>query len=451
MPRSASGQADIRILTEQEADVCAEIARREDELVVLASDLIGFDTTARAGLNDLARDEAPLQEYLATRLRSIGAEVDLWEPDPGDVEASRQVPAGISFEGRPQLIARLRGGGGGPSLLFNGHVDVVSSEPRDRWTSDPNQAEVRDGLLYGRGSCDMKGGVAAMVFATEVLAREGVRLRGDLLVSTVTEEEATGAGSIASIAHGVRADAGLVPEPTGFDVWIAWRGALYPTITVPGRTGHAEIPAKPWQEGGAVNAIEKAAYVLDALRRLKQDWSLRPDHQHPYVSPGDIVPTIIKGGEWTVSYPSSCSVTFDITYLPGHADAEGWGTGIEDEIEQWVERAAKADPWLAEHPPQVEWSIDVPSAEVDESEPIVRLAVEVGRALGCKPALGGFDTWSDAAAFSNLGSTPSVNFGPRHIQWAHSIDEYVPVEDLVTCTQAYAVAAMRFCGIKEVT
>lgn len=436
-------------LTEQEAEVCAEIARREDELVTLVSDLIGFDTTARAGLNDPPRDEAALQEYLAARMRSIGAEVDLWEPDLGDLAANRQVPPGMTFGGRPQLVARLPGSGGGRSLLFNGHVDVVSSEPRDCWASDPNRAEVREGLLYGRGSCDMKGGVAAMVFATEVLAGCGVRLAGDLLVSTVTEEEATGAGSIASIAHGVCADAGLVPEPTGFDVWIAFRGALYPTITVPGRTGHAEIPAKPWQEGGAVNAIEKMTYVLGALRRLKQEWSQRPDHRHPYLSPGDIVPTLIKGGEWTVSHPSSCSVTFDITYMPGHADADGWGTPIEREIEDWVERAAKADPWLAENPPRVEWSVDIPSAEVDEDEPIVQLALEVGRALGLEPVLGGFDTWSDAAAFSSLGGTPSVNFGPRHIQWAHSIDEYVPVEDLVTCAQGYAVAAMRFCGTEE--
>lgn len=446
MPPSAVDRPKRIGLSEREAQVCEEIAIREDDLVALASDLIAFDTTARANLDDPPRDEAALQEYLGERLRAVGADVDIWEPTPSEVVASRQIPPGMRFDGRPQLAGRLLGSGGGRSLLFNGHVDVVSSEPRGRWTSDPNGAEVRNGLLYGRGSCDMKGGVAAMVFAAEVLASRKERLAGNLIISTVTEEEATGAGSIASIAHGVRADAGLVPEPTGFDVWVAWRGALYPTLTVAGRTGHAEIPAKPWQEGGAVNAIEKATYLLEGIRRLKQEWAVRPDHRHAYLSPGDIVPTLINGGEWSVSHPSACSVTFDVTYMPGHADAEGWGTEVERELEDWIERVSASDPWLAKTPPTVEWSVDIPSAEVEVDEPIVQLALEVALALGRKPALGGFDTWSDAAAFVNLGGTPSINFGPRHIQWAHSIDEYVPVEDLVTCAQAYAVAALRFCG-----
>jgi acetylornithine deacetylase len=285
-----------------------------------------------------------------------------------------------------------------------------------------------------------------MVFAAEVLAAKGISLAGDLLVSTVTEEEATGAGSIASIAHGVRADAGLVPEPTGFDVLIAWRGALYPTVAVQGRAGHAEIPQRHWQDGGAVNAIQKGAYVLDALERLKTEWQKRPDHQHPYLSPGDIVPTIIRGGEWTVSHPTTCEITYDVTYLPAHADRDGWGVAVEREIEEWVRRAADSDAWLAENQPQVRWSLDIPSAEVPEDAPIVQLALELGRAIGAAPKLGGLDTWSDAAAFTRLGGTPSVNFGPRHIEWAHTTDEFVPVEDLVACAQAFAIGAIRFCS-----
>ena len=111
----------------------------------------------------------------------------------------------------------------------------------------------------------MKGGIAAMVFAAEALAQLGIRLDGDLLVATNTDEESSGAGGSALVEHGLRADAGIVTEPTGGQVWIACRGSEYGVIKVPGRPGHAEVRQPGWREGGAVNAIEKAAVVMEAM------------------------------------------------------------------------------------------------------------------------------------------------------------------------------------------
>ena len=159
-------------LSETEQQVVAEIARREDELVALASALIGFDTTARAP-EDPPREEQAFQDHLAGRLRAAGADVELFEADSADFAGKPLYPPGMGFEGRPQLVARFPGAGGGKSLLFNGHIDAVSYEPLDQWTSHPLKAEIRDGKLHGRGSCDMKGGVACMVFAAEVLAGSG--------------------------------------------------------------------------------------------------------------------------------------------------------------------------------------------------------------------------------------------------------------------------------------
>src|SRR5947209_11897027 len=215
--RDGSAASAPASLSGIEQQVVQDIAQRRDELVALASALIGFDTTVHA-LEDPPRDEAALQSYLAERLRAVGAVVDLWEPAAAEVTGTRMTPPGVHFNGRPQLAARLPGAGGGRSLLFNGHVDVVTVEPRAQWRSDPFQAEVRDGKLYGRGACDMKGGVAAMVFAAEALAKLGTPLAGDLVVCTVTDEESTGIGGLAAVAHGVRADACVVPEPSNFDV-----------------------------------------------------------------------------------------------------------------------------------------------------------------------------------------------------------------------------------------
>ncbi|MEA2147954.1 MAG: acetylornithine deacetylase, partial [Solirubrobacteraceae bacterium] len=282
-------------VSERERAVCEAIAAERDELVALASRLIAFDTTARE-VGDPPRDEVALQTYLGERLANAGASVDLWEPDAAAMQRRPLVPPGLDFAGRPQLIARFPGAGTGRSLVFNGHIDVVSGEPRAEWTSDPFIPEVRDGRLYGRGACDMKGGVAAMVFASEALARLGIRLDGDLLVATNTDEESSGAGGSALVQHGLRADAGIVTEPTGGQVWIACRGSEYGVIKVPGRPGHAEVRQPGWREGGAVNAIEKSAVVMEAMTKLREHWGGR--HSHPLLSPPSLLPTMARSGEW---------------------------------------------------------------------------------------------------------------------------------------------------------
>ncbi len=441
-PLPATASTDV---TDCEQQIMDEIARRCDELVALASDLIAFDTTAREHNDDPAREEAALQKYLAARLRAAGAETDVWEPAPEDVAGHPMTPPGLRFEGRPQLIARFPGAGKGRSLLFNGHIDVVKPDPIEQWTSDPFRPEVRDGKLYGRGSCDMKGGIASMVFAAEVLASLGVGLGGDLIICTVTDEESTGCGALAAVAHGVRADAGIVTESTDFEVKIACRGSLIPTITVPGRSGHAGCPQPHWREGGAVNAIDKASLISDAMRRLEADWRLRHNEHAPFLSPGDIVPTQIVGGEWMVSYPASCRLEYHIAYLPSQAGPDGWGGKVRDEVVDWVMCAARADPWLAENPPSIEWAPEVPAAAVAPDEPIVSITIAASAAAGRPGRMWGMDGWCVVATFT-LNGTPTIGFGPGNgSALAHVVDEYIPVDDLVAASQALAIAAVRFC------
>ena len=433
-------------LSEAERRIVDEIERRRDELITLACDLVNFDTTTRAYPDEPAREEAALQTYLSARLNAAGAETEVWEPAPEDVAGSRLTPPGLRFDGRPQMVARFPGAGSGPSLLFNGHIDVVAPEPREHWTSDPFRAEVRDGKLYGRGSCDMKGGIAAMVFAAEVLASLRLKLGGDLLICTVTDEESTGGGGVAAVAHGVRADAAIVTESTDFEVKIACLGSLIPTITVTGRAGHAGCPQPHWQAGGAVNAIEKAGVIMDAMRRLQLDWRQRTHQHHPLLSVGEIVPVQIDGGEWMVSYPASCRLVYHVAYQPGQADAEGWGGLVRMEISDWIMRACAADPWLVETPPAIEWAPEVPAVEVSPDEPIVPIMVAASAAAGRPSRVTGMNGWHDGATFT-LGGTPAIVFGPGDgAMLAHMVDEYTPVDDLVAAAQALALAAWRYCG-----
>ncbi len=441
-------------LTAAERRVCEAIAAGRDELVGLASALIGFDTTARE-VGDPCRDEVPLQEYLAGRLGAAGASVDLWEPDAAALAGMPLVPPGLSFEGRPQLIARVGGRGGGRSLVFNGHIDVVSAEPRSEWTSDPFVASVRDGRLYGRGACDMKGGIAAMVFAVETLASHGISLDGDLLVATNTDEESSGAGGTALVEHGLRADAGVVTEPTGFQTWIACRGSDYGVITVPGRPGHAEVRQPDWRLGGAVNAIEKAMVVLEAIGSLREAWSSQPEFSHPYLSPPSLLPTLARAGEWAVTYPASCELTFAVMYLPAQADGTGWGSEVRREVEDWIARETAQDDWLREHPPVIKWWPNpVMPFEISSDAPIVGVMQGATADVGRPGRLGGLDSWYDGATLTQLAGIPSIGYGPPGfdtdgVSVAHMIDEFVPVDGLVTAAQGLAVAAMRFCGVRD--
>lgn len=434
-------------LSALEEQVAGAVRQGGDELVALASELITYDTTAR-NPGDAPREEAALQASLAKRLAIAGATIDLWEPEPTPAD-SRFLPPRLDFSGRPQLAATFAGVGGGRSLMLNGHIDAVDAGDTSLWTSPPLRPEIRDGRLYGRGAADMKGGIASCVFAAEMLARLGVRLAGDLIVSTNTDEESSGAGGYALVERGVRADACLVAEPTAFDAWVSCRGTVTPTIIVEGRAGHAELRQPHWREGGAVNAIEKVGLVLDAVRRLREEWRDRADHKHPLLPPGDIVPTIVKGGNWMVTYPERCELVVDITYLPTHVDAEGTGRAVEREVMEWINAAAAADPWLAEHPPRFEWTVDVVPAEIPADHPAVAMALALGAHLGRPGRISALDSWHDAATFTRLGGTPSFSYGPGGMMTAHAVDEYVPVADLVDLATAAALLAMRWCGVVE--
>jgi acetylornithine deacetylase len=230
-----------------------------------------------------------------------------------------------------------------------------------------------------------------------------------------------------------------------FDVAIACSGSLLPTITVAGRAGHVSVEQPHWRAGGAVNAIDKADVIREALDRLQEQWHGRPEYQHPYLSPGHIITAEISGGEWVVSYPSSCRLSYHVGYLPAQADEDGWGTAVQAEIVDRIECAAKADAWLAQNPPTIEWATGgVPAAEISAEEPIVQTMLAAGADIGRSGQLAGTG-WVDGATFTRSG-TPSICFGPGDSRLAHAVDEHVPIDSLVHGAQALAIAALRFCG-----
>ncbi len=159
-----------------------------------------------------------------------------------------------------------------------------------------------------------------------------------------------------------------------------------------------------------------------------------------------MLPTVIKGGEWMVTYPSSCEAVLSVQYMPGRVDGERGGQAVFDEVEAWVRAATDRDDWLAEHPPEWEWPCDIVPAEVPDDHPIVTDTLAAGADVGRPGRISGLDSWHDAAVFTRVAGTPTVSFGPGDLTKAHTIDECVPVADLVDHAAAVALMLLRWCG-----
>jgi acetylornithine deacetylase len=430
------------MITDRERVVLELIESNQGELVECLQQLIRYKTiTPDNGECENIDEYRSLQDYVFILLNEMGFDLEVWEIEASELEAfpGSGVKADRDLRGMPVLAGKRAGTGGGKSLLLNGHYDVVPPGLIENWEQDPFGGNVVGTKIYGRGACDMKGGIAAMLLAIKFITQVGIELRGDLVVETVPEEETSCMGTLSCCQRGYKADAAIIPEPTDMEVLIAMRGGIYGTITVFGRAGHAEMSQPHWMEGGAVNAISKAAKVVDILDELTEQWRTQPDKQHKYLDPDIIIPTVIEGGEWSVTYPEKVDIQFGTASIPGSENKMR-------EIEEHLLQATAVDPWMRANPPQIKFNDQwFYSAEVDENEPIVQVGLEALEDLAVEPRLRGFGSLTDAIHLINFSKIPTISIGPS-IKTAHTANEFVEIEELIMTTQALALAIMRWTG-----
>lgn len=427
----------------------AAVAARRDELTELTRQLVAHPSENAKLVSAGARPaaiaaERACQDAIERELAALGMTIDRFEALPE----------------REDVVGRLAGSGGGRSLILNGHVDLVPAGDAAAWPEDPWGGRVDDeGRLWGRGSCDMKGGLACGIVALRVLRDLGIRLRGDVVFQSVVDEETGGPGTARAIERGHVADAAIVLEPTNGHLQPVEGGLEWVRVVVRGRTGHSAVRYRSIHAGGRgepVSAIEKAVDVLLRIRELERYWGVH--RVHPLMPRGitTINPGVIAGGSGggtdgmpngMVAYSNMsdyCSLGLSMKYLPDER-REDVRAMLEDELA----RISAADPWLREHPLEVEWGIggvSFPPAETPPDHPFCQTVAGAFRTVTGRPeTFSGFEAVSDLAWLSHAG-VPSMLYGPGDFAQAHSSAEFVRVDELVEVAAVVAVALCEWCG-----
>jgi acetylornithine deacetylase len=393
-------------------------------------------------LRDLVRAESitgfegPAQEVVRDRLKSMGARVDVWRPSRKDFAGYEAfVAEEVEVGKRPNLVGRFGGSEGRRTLAFNGHIDVVPEGDPGSWKHPPYAARVEGGKLYGRGACDMKAGLAATVFAVQALQDAGVTMKGDILIESVIGEESSGMGTLASILRGYRPDAAIIAEPTSLKLVTVQAGCLNFRIRVRGKAAHGASRYL------GVSAIEKFLPVHEALLALEEERRLAGSHPLFEGVPNPVPLSIgkLRAGDWDSTVPAELVAEGRCGVWPGEKLAQ-----TKRQFEAAVSRAARADPWLRENPPEVTWfGPQWEPAEIPGDHWLAKLLdSSCVRALGRRPARAGITAGTDMRLYTNVAGCPAVVFGPGDDSIAHFSDEYVELDEVVQACKVYATAAL---------
>jgi acetylornithine deacetylase len=375
------------------------------ELEQLIGDLVAIDSI-NPDLVPGAAGEAGIAHHVAGWLERAGLVVRLDE----------------SVKGRPNVIGIAQGTGGGRTLMFNGHLDTVGVTGMAR----PFEPRIEGGRLYGRGAYDMKGGLAACMVAAAEAVRH--RLRGDVMVAAVVDEEYAGLGTM-GIAARCRADGAVIAEATELQLVTAHKGFVWAEIETRGMAAHGSRPEL------GVDAIARMGRVLVELERLGSDLRDRP--VHPRLGGGSLHASLIEGGQELSSYPERCKLSIERRTIPGETPEM-----VDAELHEIVDRLGAADPSFRA---VVRRGIDRSPMETPEDAAIMK-AVErsAAAALGRPCEIVGVPYWTDAATLWAAG-IPTVLFGPAGAG-AHANEEWIDLDSVRVCAEIYFATAQEFCG-----
>ena len=363
-------------------------------------------------------NERAAVDHIATLLDVWNMPYQRWEVAPG----------------RPNLVAELSGTADSPILVMEGHTDVVTPGDRSVWSVDPFGADIRDGRLYGRGSCDMKGGLVAMLFAARALQQAGCVFPGTLRLAILADEEGMMLGAKSFVSQGFLngVSAAIICEPEGDRLCVAQKGAIRVRVRLRGRMAHGCMP----DEG--VNPVAAMGEVIVACRSLEAE-ILAEHPRHELLGRFSLTPTVALGGEPAQGnvIPATAILILDIRTTPQH-DHPSIVRRVAQVIEDAVGRIVGADV-------EIEILDDRPSTETDVRDEIVAAVRDAHEAeTGTIPPLGGVPGSTDGTIFWAATRVPIVTYGPGETTLPHQADEWVSIDEVVRYARTYIAAVLRY-------
>jgi acetylornithine deacetylase len=421
------------------ASIRAAVRARRNDILTWTESFIRFASENRPPTGN----ESGAQDFIARECRALGLDVqELLPTDVPGIQSHRYWLAGREYPpGRRDVLARWKGAGGGRSLLLTGHADVAPFEP-DNWTvCRPFEPVVVDGRLYGRGSADMKGGLAAAFWALAVLKDLGLRPAGDLLFESLVDEEfAGGNGTLAARLSGFNADLAVLMEPTRMQVCPACVGAFLGTLTFRGRAG------MPFMGSEIPNPVYAAARAIGHFRDWQSSWRAR--NSHPlFTEEGKQLNLVLSSiastipGEFTqLGTPLVAAISWIVWCYPGESERS-----FPEAFREFWRKKIADDPEMAGFEAAIESTYHhVRAWETPSDHAGVRAAVEAIRdATGSDPVVGGAPFSCDMGVYGDPGGMPCLILGPRGDN-LHAPDEWVLLEDIYSLTEALAVLAARW-------
>lgn len=415
-----------------------------DELAPWALDLLSKSIAFRSE----SGSEGPFVRYLADAADAVGLSVDLWQADESDL-ATRfgPLPPHKPLAGRPTLVIRLPGSGGGPSLVFNAHSDVVAAPASQPWTSDPWTARHDAGLIFGRGACDTKGPLVSAFWALHALAKFRVPLAGDVLLEIIPgEEDCVGLGTLTSIARGHTADAAVILEPTQSLPRCASRPGLRFVITTLGRSVHGTVK---WL---GQDAIAHMHLVQTALADLERRWTFDPDPLFAsYPIPRPMTVDFIRGGEWQGMVADRCALAGYLECLPAD-DLPALQARFQADLHDATQRLGLSPQSL-----HLDFTETYQGHRLDPAHPLAGHAQAAFESVAAYPA-NAFPPWPGWQAFNsgceagvraNRLRTPTLIWGPGDLAHAHAADEHVRFDDVRSVARMFTALAHSWCRAKE--
>jgi len=385
--------------------------------------------------------EAKAQAIIIEKCKQLCLEIDCWELGGDSLRQHPQFHCDrTDFSGNPNLAAVLKGSGGGRSILLNGHIDVVPEGNLQDWVEHPFSGNVKDGKMYGRGTTDMKGGTVSLLMAMEAIISVGIQLKGDVIFESVIEEESGGAGTLAAVLRGYRADGAIIPEPTNMKFFPLQQGSMWFRITVKGKSAHGGT------RYAGVNAIEQAMVVMEAIRELETKRNEALDHPLYKTIPIPIPINIgkITGGNWPSSVPDTVILEGRFGVAPHETIEEA-----QLSLSECLNELNAEHEWFQIKPVDWEWfGARWLPGQLAENHPLMQvLNDKYISVFHKKPVIEASPWGTDGGYLSVVGKTPVMVFGPGITKMAHDANEHIELRKITEAAHVIALTILEWCGI----